>query len=81
MSRNDAPASSARYISGVVLLIVAVVTLLGGGLLMVQTLEGGGYGTSSVNRPLAMLAAGGGFLAIGVSLLIWEISVRYNIRH
>ena len=27
------------------------------------------------------LAAGGGFLALGIALLIWEVSVRHNIRH
>jgi hypothetical protein len=75
------PGSPVRYVSGVVLLVAALVTLLGGGLMMVSALERGGYGTSSVDRALTMLAAGGGFLAIGISLLIWEISIRHNIHH
>ena len=73
--------SPVRYVSGMVLLMVSLVTLLSGGMMMVQALERGGYGTSSVDRALTVLAAGGGFLAIGISLLIWEISIRYNIDH
>lgn len=73
--------SPIRYVSGMVLLVAALVTLLSGGFMMVGALERGGYGTSSVDRALTVLAAGGGFLAIGISLLIWEISIRYNIRH
>ena len=73
--------SPIRYASAIVLLFVALVTLLSGGFMMVSTLERGGYGTSSIDRALAVLAAGGGFLAIGMSLLIWELSIRHNIRH
>jgi hypothetical protein len=73
--------SPLRYVSALVLLIAAIVTLLGGGLMMVDALERGGYGTPRVDRALTLLAAGGGFLAIGISLLIWEVSVRYNIDH
>ena len=75
------PGSPVRYVSGLVLLVAALVTLLSGGLMMVRALERGGYGTSSVDRSLTLLAAGGGFLAIGISLLIWEVSIRHNIRH
>jgi hypothetical protein len=64
-----------------VLLLVALVAVLSGGLMMVGALERGGYGTSSVDRALAVLVAGGACLAIGISLLIWELSVRHNIRH
>ena len=73
--------SPVRYVSGLVLLATALITLLSGGLMMVGALERGGYGTSSVDRALTVLAAGGGLLAIGISLLIWELSVRHNIRH
>ena len=75
------PGSPIRYVSGIVLLVAALVTLLSGGFMMVGALERGGYGTSMVDRALALLAAGGGFLAIGISLLIWEVSTRHNIRH
>lgn len=73
--------SSIRYVSGLVSLVASFVTLLSGGLMMVRALERGGYGTSSVDRALTILAAGGALLAIGISLLIWELSIRHNIRH
>jgi hypothetical protein len=81
MSRERGQASSVRYVAGMVALITALVALLGGGLMMVQALERGGYGTSSVDLALTVLAVGGGFLALGISLLIWELSIRHNIRH
>lgn len=79
--REGGPGSPIRYVSGIVLLVTALVTLLSGGFMMVGALERGGYGTSTVDRALTLLAAGGGFLAIGISLLIWEVSIRHNIRH
>ena len=78
---GPAPGSSIRYVSGMVSLLVAMVTLLSGGIMMVQALERGGYGTSSVDRAVTVLVAGGAFLALGISLLIWELSIRHNIRH
>jgi hypothetical protein len=27
------------------------------------------------------LGIGGGFLGLGIVLLIWELSVRHNVRH
>lgn len=73
--------SSIRYVSGLVSLVASFVTLLSGGMMMVRALERGGYGTSSVDRALTVLAGGGALLAIGISLLIWELSIRHNIRH
>jgi hypothetical protein len=59
----------------------AMVALPAGAIQMVRTLERGGYGTASINVALIWLGVGGGLLGIGVSLLIWELSVRHNIRH
>ena len=73
--------SPIRYVSGIVLLVLALVTILSGGFMMVGALERGGYGTASVDRALAVIAGGGAFLAIGISLLIWELSIRHNIQH
>ena len=73
--------SPIRYLFGLVLLVLALVALLSGGFMMVGALERGGYGTSSVDRAVTVLATGGGFLAIGISLLIWELSIRHTIRH
>lgn len=81
MTRQPGRGSPARYVSAVVLLVTAFVTVLSGGLMMVQALERGEYGTPSVDRAVILIAAGGGLLAIGISLLIWEISIRHDIRH
>lgn len=73
--------SSIRYVLGMVSLIGALVALPAGGIQMVRTLERGGYGTSGIDVALMWLGAGGALLGIGISLIIWELSVRHNIRH
>jgi hypothetical protein len=79
---NEKPAaSSARYVIALVSLIGALVALPAGGIQMVRSLERGGYGTTSVDVALIWLGVGGAFLGFGIALLIWELSVRHNIRH
>ena len=73
--------SPARYIGGMVCLMAAMVTLPAGYIQMIRALEHGGYGTSSNTMAFATLGLGGGFLGLGMALLIWELSVRHNIRH
>jgi hypothetical protein len=73
--------SPARYIGGMVCLIGALVTLAAGFIQMVRSLERGGYGTSSITYAVGWLGLGGGLLGLGMALLIWELSVRYNVRH
>lgn len=73
--------SAARYVTALVSLLGALVCLPAGFVQMVQALERGGYGTSSVNYAFGWLGAGGGLLGLGVALLIWELSVRHNVRH
>lgn len=73
--------SSARYVMSLVCLVAALVTLATGFLTMVRSLEAGGYGTSAINVALGWLGLGGGLLALGIALLIWELSVRHNVRH
>ena len=73
--------SPARYVAGMMCLVVAMVMLPAGFILMVRALESGGYGTSAVSASLMWLGAGGGFLGFGIALLIWELSVRHNIKH
>lgn len=70
-----------RGIAGAVCLVASLVTLPAGFVMMVKALETSGYGSSGVTRSLAVLAAGGGLLGLGIALLIWELSVRYNVRH
>lgn len=64
-----------------VCLMVAMVSIPAGFIQMVRALERGGYGTSSNTLALVWLGIGGGFLGLGIVLLIWELSVRYNVRH
>ena len=83
MSKSSGPqrGSPTRYVAGMVCLMGAMVTLAGGFFQMISVLERGGYGTSSGTLAFVTLGIGGGFLALGIALLIWEISIRYNIRH
>ena len=73
--------SPIRYVVGMVALFGAMLALPAGAIQMVRTLERGGYGTTGIDFALIWLGVGGGLLGIGVSLLIWELSVRHNIRH
>ena len=73
--------SPIRYVSAMVSLFGAMVALPAGGIQLVRSLERGGYGTTSIDVALVWLGIGGGLLGVGVSLLIWELSVRHNIRH
>jgi hypothetical protein len=73
--------STSRYIGGMVCLMIAMVTLPAGFVQMIRALEAGGYGTSSNTLAFVTLAVGGGFLGLGIALIIWELSIRNNIRH
>ena len=73
--------SPARYVAGMVSLIGAMVTLPAGFVQMISALERGGYGTSSNTVAFLWLGLGGGLLGLGIALLIWELSVRHNVRH
>jgi hypothetical protein len=78
---KQTPSSPIRSIVGLVSLAGALVALPAGGLQMVRVLERGGYGTSHIDYAVALLGLGGGLLGLGIALLIWEISVRNNLRH
>jgi len=73
--------STNRYIAGLVCLMIAMVTLPAGFVQMIRALEAGGYGTSSNTLAFVTLAAGGAFLGLGIALVIWELSIRHNVRH
>lgn len=73
--------SPARYVAGLVCLLGAMVTIPAGFVQMIGALERGGYGTTSNSIAFAWLGLGGGLLGTGIALLIWELSVRHNIRH
>lgn len=73
--------SPTRYVMAWLCLLLAFVALPAGFIQMVNALERGGYGTSAMTLSLVWLGAGGGFLGLGVALMIWELSVRHNIKH
>lgn len=75
------PVSPVRYVVGLVSLVASLVTLAVGFVMLVLALEHGGYGTSQVDLALYILSAGGGLLGLGIVLVIWELSVRHNVRH
>jgi hypothetical protein len=73
--------SPIRYVAAMVSLFGAIVAIPGGAIQMIRTLERGGYGTTSIDIALIWLGVGGALLGMGISLLIWELSVRHNVRH
>lgn len=73
--------SPVRYVIGMMCLVGSLVVLPAGFVQMVVALNHGGYGTSRVSAALYTLGAGGALLGFGISLLIWELSIRHNIRH
>jgi hypothetical protein len=73
--------SPIRYVAAMVSLFGAMVAIPGGAIQMIRTLERGGYGTTSIDIALIWLGVGGALLGMGISLLIWELSVRHNVRH
>jgi len=74
------PRSFARMLIAVTSLVSSLVVIAAGFVWMVTGLQAGGYGTSAVTTALAILGVGGGLMALGIALLIWEVSVRYGIR-
>ena len=64
-----------RAVLGVVSLLSSLVVIPIGFVLLVNDVQ-----QPSMMRPLAVLMAGGFFLALGIALLIWEVSGRYGIR-
>lgn len=73
--------SPLRWITGVVSLVASLVVLAGSFVQMVRALETSGYGSQSVTIALVWMSIGGGLLGLGMALMIWELSIRYNIRH
>ena len=79
--RPPSKGSTIRGLAGAVALGSSLVVLPAAFVMMVRALEASGYGSQGVSRALALLAAGGGLLGLGIALLIWELSVRYDVRH
>jgi len=75
MAETPETKSLVRAVLGVVALLVSLVVIPIGFVLLVLDAE-----RHEMTRSLSVLMAGGFFLAFGIALLIWELSVRYGIR-
>ena len=79
MSATPEPKSLLRAVLGVVSLVSSLIVIPIGFVLLVIDSEAG-RGPSGNMRPFGVLMAGGALLAFGIAMLIWEMSVRYDIR-
>jgi hypothetical protein len=79
MAPTPAPKSLLRAIIGVVSLLCSLVIIPIGFVLLIADSQGGSD-LRVLARPLGALMTGGGLLAFGIAMLIWEMSVRYDIR-
>lgn len=73
--------STLRAIIGVVCMAMSLAIIAASFVLFVRALELSGYGSQPWKTALMWMSGGGALLAVGMSCLIWELSVRYNIRH
>jgi hypothetical protein len=74
------PKSFFRAFVGVSALLLSIIIIPVGFVLLVTGIQGGGDRARAMAAALGVLAIGGGLMALGVSLLIWEMSVRYGVR-
>lgn len=70
--------STVRLFTGVITFIAAVVAALVGFSALNTALNGREYGSNEVRHALVWLGAAGGALGVGVSLLIWEFTIRIS---
>lgn len=80
MTPTAPPSSSfVRLLMAVVALVASVVIIAAGFVLLVTRLEGGAYNERPMVEALGVLGLGGGLMALGIGLLIWEMAGRYNL--
>jgi hypothetical protein len=72
--------SFVRALLGVLSLVAAIVVVAAGFTLLVAAMQAGERGTRPFFNAVAVLGVGGGLLAAGIALLIWEMSIRYDVR-
>jgi disulfide bond formation protein DsbB len=60
--------------------VAALVVVAAGFMLLIAAMQAGERGTRPFFNALAVLGVGGGLMAAGIALLIWEMSIRYDIR-
>lgn len=78
-STGPSPSSFIRLLLAVVSLVASVVVIAAGFVLLVTRLEGGAYNERPMVEALGVLGLGGGLMALGIGLLIWELAGRYNL--
>ncbi|MCC7124207.1 MAG: hypothetical protein IT178_05125 [Acidobacteria bacterium] len=78
---NDTPRrpSLLRALAGFVILVSSLVVLMMGIVLLVTALQRGAYNERPMIEAFGILSIGGGLLAAGIALLIWELSIRYGL--
>jgi hypothetical protein len=68
-----------RALIGTVSLLASLIVIGLGFVMLAGRAESGGSWRTLI-PPLGVLACGGALLSFGITLLIWEMSVRYDIR-
>jgi hypothetical protein len=76
----EEPKSFLRALIGVVSLVLSMIVIPAGFVLLVTDMQAGPANRRTMMNALGVLSIGGGLLALGVSMLIWEMSVRYGVR-
>jgi hypothetical protein len=76
----DEPKSFLRALIGVVSLVLSMVVIPAGFVLLVTDMQAGDSSRRGLLNALAVLSIGGGLMALGIAMLIWEMSVRYGVR-
>ena len=69
-----------RAVFSAVFVVASLVGLTIGFVSLVAALQGPGYGSPEVRAALTWMGVSGGVMAVGICLLIWEVSIRYGIR-
>lgn len=72
--------SFARAVFGAVFMVASLVGVATGFVRLLSGLRDAGYGSPEVQAALVWMTASGALMAIGICLLIWEVSIRYGIR-
>lgn len=72
--------SFARAVFGLVFLVASLVGVTIGFVQLMAGLQGPGYGSPEVQMALIWMTGSGALMAIGICLIIWEVSIRYGIR-
>ena len=57
-----------------------MIVIPAGFVLLVTDMQAGNSSRVPLVNALGVLSIGGGLMALGISMLIWEMSVRYGVR-